>query len=487
MNRVKSHITSHHITSHHIYYYLLPRARKASRLILAILQAILDSILYYICLKSIILFTGKTQNFTPNVIIFLTGTMLACFLFNKLYGFRNWTLWEETGSILRSLVLILLLSTLYLYANKFHVSILVILLSNFLFIPVIIAARYFFRSLLFKSGLLAKNIIILGAGEAGELIAKSIQSSPFTARKILAFLDDDDEKQNKFIQGVQVLGKIKDFESVQSQLNADEAVIAIPTASRITLADVLNDIEQHIDRVLFVPDMYMLTTYSAKIRSIDGMPVISSSQGLLNPVNIFIKTIIDYIGAVIALIIFSPVMIWAAWRIKREDGGPIFFNRDRVGWKGRHFITYKFRTMHTNAEEITKKLFENPEIFASYKQGIKLKDDPRVTKIGAILRKTSIDELPQLFNILRGEMSLVGPRPLPQFDVDLLYDDLTLKKVYAAKPGLTGIWQVSGRSDLDAEFRRKINCYYVHNWSIWLDIAILFKTPLIVLSHKGAY
>ena len=112
MNRVKE-----CSMSYHIYYYLLQRARKASRLILAILQAVLDSLLYYTCLKAIIFFTGRTQNFTPNVIIFLTGTMLACFLFGKLYGFRNWTLWEETGSILRSVVLILLLSTLYLYAN----------------------------------------------------------------------------------------------------------------------------------------------------------------------------------------------------------------------------------------------------------------------------------------------------------------------------------------------------------------------------------
>ncbi|MBQ7577706.1 MAG: sugar transferase [Synergistaceae bacterium] len=479
---------AHHITSHHIYYYLLPRVKKTSRFIFAILQGVIDALLYYTCFEAIIFFTKQSQNFTSEVLIFLTGTMLACFLFTKLYGFRNWTLWEETSAILKSVLLILLLSTLYLYANKFHVSFLAILLGNFFFIPVIITARYFFRSILFRAGLLAKSIIILGAGEAGKLIAKSIQSSTFTARKILCFLDDDDDKQNKFIQGVQVLGKIKDFESIQSQLNADEAVIAIPTASRVKLADVLNDIEQHIDRVLFVPDMYMLTTYSAKIRSIDGMPVISSSQGLLNPVNVVIKTIIDYIGAVIALIFFTPVMLWAAYRIKKEDGGPIFYNRERVGWKGKNFITYKFRTMHTNAEEITKKLFKDPEVFASYKQGIKLKDDPRVTKIGAFLRKTSIDELPQIFNIFKGEMSLVGPRPLIKSDVDLVYsDDLTVKKVYTAKPGLTGIWQVSGRSDLDAEFRRKINCYYVHNWSVWLDIAILFKTPLAVLSSKGAY
>ena len=233
--------------------------------------------------------------------------------------------------------------------------------------------------------------------------------------------------------------------------------------------------------------MYMLTVSSASIGNLDGMPVISSSQGLLNPLNLAVKTVIDYIGASIALLIFSPFMIWAAWRIKREDGGPVFFVQERVGWKGKHFMTYKFRSMYTNADEITRKLFSDPEIFAAYKKGIKLKDDPRLTKIGAVLRKTSIDELPQLFNVFRGEMSLVGPRPLMQSDVDMVYGEEFTKKVYAAKPGLTGIWQVSGRSDLDADFRREINCYYVHNWSVWLDIAILLKTPLAVITSKGAY
>ena len=129
--------------------------------------------------------------------------------------------------------------------------------------------------------------------------------------------------------------------------------------------------------------MYMLTVSAASIGNLDGMPVISSSQGLLNPVNIAVKTVIDYIGAVIALVVFSPFMIWAAWLIKREDGGPVFFVQDRIGWKGQHFRTYKFRSMYTNADEITRKLFSDPEIFAAYKQGNKMKVDPRLTKISS--------------------------------------------------------------------------------------------------------
>ena len=425
--------------------------------------------------------------FPIEIKIFLTGTMTACFLFGRLYGFRNWSLWDEIGSVLRASVLMLLVDALYIYANRFTVSFISVLMGILLFIPATLAMRYFFRRGFFRLGWLSKSVIILGAGEAGKTFAQKIISSPFTIRRALCFLDDDDSKHGSVIEGVPVKGRVSDFKDIQQELHADEAVIAIPTASRQELAGILHMLEDSVKRVLYLPDMYMLTTSVAEIRSIDGMPIISSSQGLLNPVNIAVKTIIDYIGAVIALVIFSPFMIWAAYRIKKEDGGPILFIQDRVGWKGRHFMTYKFRSMYTNADEITRELFKDPEVLAAYKRGIKLKDDPRLTRIGAILRKTSIDELPQLFNVLKGEMSLVGPRPLMQSDVDIAYGEIFAKKVYAAKPGLTGIWQVSGRSDLDVNFRREINCYYVHNWSIWLDIAILIKTPLAVVAGKGAY
>ena len=396
-------------------------------------------------------------------------------------------MWDETGSILRSSVLMILVNTLYLYAAKSVLSFIVIIGGAAAFILLTLTARYFFRVIFFRLGWLMKTVIILGAGEAGKLFADKITSSPFTIRRALCFLDDDGSKQGAEISGIPVAGKISDFRTLQAELHADEAVIAIPTASRQELSSILNMLESSTGRVLYIPDMYMLKTSVAEIRSIDGVPVISSSQGLLNPVNIAVKTGIDYVGAVIALVVFSPFMIWAAWRIWREDGRPIMFIQDRVGWKGKHFRTYKFRSMFKNADEITRRLFSNPEIFADYKKGIKLKDDPRLTETGKILRKTSIDELPQLLNVLRGEMSLVGPRPLMQSDADIVYGERFTKKVYAAKPGLTGIWQVSGRSDLDAEFRREINCYYVHNWSVWLDIAILMKTPLAVISHKGAY
>ena len=451
------------------------------RVIFSIVQIIFDLSIFNLCL-----FAARV-NLNFQIQVFLTGAVLAFFLFSSMYGFRSWSFWEETRQCMRSCLYVFSVSMLFLFAEKSRIPLFSLTLSFAMFIPFCLLVRYFFKPLLFKLGLFSKSVIILGAGDAGEILAGKIMTSPFTARKILGFFDDDDDKQGSTIAGVPVLGRLSDFERMQGELQAEEVIISIPTASREELSGILAKVEEMTEHVLYVPNMYMLTTSAAEIRSVDGMPIISSSQGLLNPVNLAAKTIIDYIGAVIATIIFSPFMIWAAYKIKKEDGGPVLFIQDRVGWKGRHFKTYKFRSMCTNADEVTQKLFSNPEILADYQKGIKLKEDPRLTKIGAVLRKTSIDELPQLFNVLKGEMSLVGPRPLMQSDADFVYGELFTKKVYAAKPGLTGIWQVSGRSDLDADFRREINCYYVHNWSVWLDVSILMKTPVAVITSKGAY
>ena len=458
--------------------------------ILACSQAVIDTFLYWLSFSLVITFwlSGKEPGaFSFETRAFFTGTMLAVFYFNSLYDFRNWILWDELKAILKSAALILLVIVLYLYSQKFDMSRFILAAGILIFVPLCLIMRCIFRRIFFALGILSTNIIILGAGRTGEIFAEKIIEHPFTACKIVGFLDDDESKQGKLIAGFPVLGRLDEFEKIYSEHRIDEAAVAISTASRNLLTHILDMVEFHVKQVHYIPDMYMLTTFSASIRDVDGMPVISASQGLLNPLNRFIKSIMDYTGAIIALIIFSPVMIWAAWKIKREDGGPVLFIQDRVGWKVKHFKVCKFRTMHTDADKRTEELFKDPAILADYKKGIKLKHDPRLTKIGKLLRKTSIDELPQIFNVLRGEMSLVGPRPLIQSDVDFAYGDYIARKIYTVKPGMTGFWQVSGRSDVETDIRREMNLYYIRNWSLWLDIVILMRTVYAVISKKGAY
>ena len=428
------------------------------KVILSILHAFIDIILYQLCL----FVTASTLPL--QAMVFLTGTMVASMLFMQLYSFRNLVILEEIVYLLKAETLMFSVSCLYIYAvGCSYVYFLRIFFAALIFMPLTLTARYFLRALMFRRGFLVKSVLVIGAGRPGEIFAHNISSSPFSLRRIAGFLDNDPQKQGAEFFGVPVLGKIEDLADIEKDLRADEIVIA----DEMPYRDFVKDCQA---------DVYMLNRPGDEV-----------TKKSMNRASLAVKSLMDYTGAIVALLIFSPVMLWAAYKVRKEDGGTAMFIQDRVGWKAKHFMAYKFRTMKMNAAEITKELFTHPDIFASYKEGIKLKDDPRLTKIGAFLRKSSIDELPQFVNILKGEMSLVGPRPLLQFDVDLLYDARAVKKVYSVKPGITGIWQVSGRSDLDAEFRKEINFWYADNWSIWLDIAILLKTPIAVISKKGAY
>lgn len=455
---------------------------SVKKLLFSALQIILDIIVYNLSLSVLRI------NTSFEVRAFLTGTVVSFFIFSSLYGFANWTLWDEIKQAMRSTLYSFLVCILFLYAGKNNIPFFALFLASAIFIPSCLLLRYMLRVMLFKSGLLSTSIIILGAGNAGEIFAQNIQSSPFIMRKVLGFLDDDDAKQGLTVSGVKVLGKLADFERVQRQLHADEAVIAIPTASRKLLSDILDKVEELSPSVLYVPDMYMLTTMSAEIRSIDGMPVISASQGLLNPVNRFVKSLVDYIGGLIALILSSPLMVYAAWKIKRQDGGKIFFKHERIGQFLRPFKVFKFRTMVENAEEILREMLKNDDLRREFEEAFKFKDDKRITPIGKFLRRTSLDELPQLFNVLRGEMSLTGPRPIVKKEIELYYGYRTAEQIFRVKPGMTGFWQVSGRNDVE-DYQRRIDfdLYYIHNWSVWLDIIIMIRTFKAVLKGSGAY
>lgn len=201
----------------------------------------------------------------------------------------------------------------------------------------------------------------------------------------------------------------------------------------------------------------------------------------------YIKTIFDYILTLIGTVLISPLLLYVAYRIKKEDPGPVFFAHMRIGKNGKPFPCYKFRSMVLNSQEMLQKyLAENSAAREEWERDFKLKDDPRVTPIGKVLRRTSLDELPQIFNVLRGEMSLVGPRPVIQEELDKYYGE-TAKLYCTVKPGITGLWQVSGRSDLGYNERVALDAVYIQNRSIIGDILILWKTIGVVLMKKGAY
>lgn len=219
------------------------------------------------------------------------------------------------------------------------------------------------------------------------------------------------------------------------------------------------------------------------LRNTAEQPVLLASLPQYTTATAVVKRVVDIIGSACALLISSPIMLGVAIAIKLDDGGPVFFSQQRVGLHGKPFTMYKFRSMVTNAEELKKKLAE--ENGQSDRFIFKMKDDPRITKIGHFIRKTSLDEFPQFFNVLKGDMSLVGPRPaLP--DEVARYGSLYSTRLLV-KPGITGPWQVSGRSDLSQEQSEYLDVSYIENWSIAGDLAILAKTVLVVFRGTGSY
>lgn len=197
------------------------------------------------------------------------------------------------------------------------------------------------------------------------------------------------------------------------------------------------------------------------------------------------KSAMDKCAAAAGLLVLSPVFLYVAHKVKK-DGGPAFFGHTRLGQNGKPFKCWKFRSMDINSAQILADLLaRDPEAKAEWDKDFKLRNDPRITKIGHFIRKTSIDELPQLYNVLKGEMSLVGPRPIVNDEVHYYGDHI--HDYYAVKPGITGLWQVSGRNDVTYDERVALDSHYVKQWSFWKDVSILFKTIGVILHRKGAY
>lgn len=240
-------------------------------------------------------------------------------------------------------------------------------------------------------------------------------------------------------------------------------------------------------RFAIVPPTNGFSLYGLQTQFFFGHKIVllESRVRLQTPAGRLLKYITDKIAAFIAIVLLSPVFIIIALRV-RKDGGPAFYSQERVGKNGKPFKCWKFRSMIVNSEEALKAhLAQNPEAAAEYERDFKLKDDPRITAVGKLLRKSSLDEIPQFFNVLMGDMSIVGPRPIVEKETHYYEDKLSY--YLSVKPGVTGLWQVSGRNDISYAKRVELDVWYIENWSLWNDIVIFLETIYVVLARKGAY
>ncbi len=328
-------------------------------------------------------------------------------------------------------------------------------------------------------------VLVLGAGRTGELVARALQAAPGLGLRPVAFLGDDPAKPAR-VAGLPVVGGVDLAPRLARESGITHALVAMPGAGRERLLQIVERYGTAFSHVLVVPDLFGLSSLWVAVRDLRGVVALEVRQQLLLPGPRVLKRVLDVTAAVVLGLLGLPLVALIALAVRLDSPGPVFFAQPRIGKGGRKFRAWKFRTMVRDAQEVLDRyLREHPELREEWERDQKLRHDPRVTRVGRLLRRASLDELPQLWNVLRGEMSLVGPRPIVDEEVARYGPRFTL---YAqVLPGITGLWQVSGRNDTTYEERVELDSYYVRNWSVWLDLYILARTVWVVLTARGAY
>jgi Undecaprenyl-phosphate galactose phosphotransferase WbaP len=328
-------------------------------------------------------------------------------------------------------------------------------------------------------------VVIMGAGKTGEEVARAMQRQPGLGFKPVAFLDDDHTKQGE-CRGIPVLGGLALAPKLAREWGVRHAVLAIPGISRPRLLEVIERYGSAFPKLTLIPDLFGMASLWVSATDMGGILGLDLRHNLLQPSARWLKRGLDLMGVLVGGLLLLPLLALIALLIRLDSSGPVGFAHERLGKDGRRFRALKFRTMVQNADEVLcQALKQDPALRAEWERDQKLRRDPRITRVGAWLRRTSLDELPQLWNVLVGEMSLVGPRPIVQAEVERYGDRFSL---YAqVLPGMTGLWQVSGRNQTPYAQRVALDTYYVRNWSPWLDFYLLARTVWAVLWSDGAY
>jgi exopolysaccharide biosynthesis polyprenyl glycosylphosphotransferase len=339
-------------------------------------------------------------------------------------------------------------------------------------------ARWFFRSQ-WRRNYALRRVLILGAGEGGNRLKQLIAGQPTMGLRLVGLLDDDALMAQS---DPCVLGDLSKLRAVIQAEQVDDVVVALPRSAHERLNWAVSELHDLPVQVWVIPDYFSLTLHRASVEELAGMPMLNLRAPALNEYQRMTKRAFDVIVVLLSMPVLLPLLGLIALWVRLTSPGPILYRARRAGENGRVFDMLKFRTMVQNADQLL------PQVAQRDEQGNlihKVKNDPRVTPAGRFLRKTSLDELPQLFNVLRGEMSLVGPRPEMTFLVDQ-YQPWQRKR-FAVPQGMTGWWQIHGRSDKPMHLHTEEDLYYVQHYSIWLDLQIILQTIWVVLRGKGAY
>jgi exopolysaccharide biosynthesis polyprenyl glycosylphosphotransferase len=333
-----------------------------------------------------------------------------------------------------------------------------------------------------RRGLGLSRVLVVGAGHLGKMIMQQLAARRRMGYEIVGYCDDLEWARGESFGRFACLGAIDDLEQVIESQRVNEVIIALPSAEHERILEIVSLCERNGVGFSLVPDTFDLTLGTLEVAHVAGIPLIELREPALQGFDRALKRVIDVVVSAIALIVLAPIMLLVAIAVKLDSPGPVLIGQERVGAGGRTFRCYKVRSMYVDAEQRLAELLERNEAGGPI---FKLRDDPRRTRVGRIIRKLSLDEVPQLWNVLVGDISLVGPRaPFPHEVAK--YNEWQRRRLEAT-PGLTGLWQVSGRSDLSFDEMVMLDLYYIENWSLGLDLKIILQTIPAVITGRGAY
>lgn len=419
----------------------------------------------------------------------IPGIYLAFLFYEDLYS-KRLPFWQSVEKLFKicTYVSVLAVMIMYLMGTADQISRVFMVFTWFISFIYLCIARYFGKKILTVSGLWQKPVVIVGAGKTAELLAKTFIDDPGMGYKIVGVIEDN-FKERPLVHQYPHIGTFATIEQSLATSGVQDVIIATPGLEREDLLDLVYRIQPYIRNLTIVPDLFGLPLSNMSVETLfnEKMVLLRSHNNLSLMRNRLGKRFFDIIAGTIMGVVILPILLFLAIKIKLDSPGPIMHIAKRVGKNGKEFSCYKFRTMHVDGDDMLEEYFKvNPLAEEEWDQFAKIKDfDPRVTEIGILLRKYSLDELPQFLNVLKGEMSLVGPRPyLPREKERMSYYANT---ILGSVPGITGLWQVSGRNEITFEGRLQLESWYVRNWSFWQDVVLLIKTIGVVLGRKGAY
>ena len=402
------------------------------------------------------------------------------------YTYRK-PFWFELKEIFRTLIIFFVIELSVIALSKLYVSRTFWILAWLIIFILVPTVRIILKKFLIKLGWYKKDTVIIGTGSNAKEVSKALNDETYLGFNLHYFVSSDEIKEDD-IHGISIIN-VQGQDLLKSlDIDKTDTQFILALDNETTLDYWLRYLAKNKCRsVSVIPNIRGVPLYGTDMSFLFSheMLLLRINNNLAKRSSRILKRTMDIIGSLAIITALSPVLLVLYFLIKK-DGGNAIYGHPRIGRNGKEFKCLKFRSMVVNSKEVLEHLLAtDPEAKAEWDKDFKLRNDPRITKVGAFIRKTSLDELPQLFNVLKGEMSLVGPRPIIKDELERYEEDVDYYLM--AKPGMTGLWQVSGRNDVDYETRVYFDSWYVKNWSLWNDIAILFKTVNVVLKRDGAY